>query len=135
MREGRSGAGSWTPKWNGGSDRNSARTGTPVSATRDAAYRPITAPEEWPSTAASPPAPAMTAARSSASRRTENGFVSPLSPRARRSYVIARRPASASAAPSAAASFAVDRAPLTITTAGPDPVSWTASRVPSAEVT
>ncbi|WP_231560255.1 hypothetical protein [Microbacterium hominis] len=44
-------------------------------------------------------------------------------------------PDSASVAASAAASFAVDRAPLTITTAGPDPVSWTARRVPSAEIT
>ena len=48
---------------------------------------------------------------------------SPLAPRARRSHVTARKPASASADASPAASAALDIAPFTMTTTGPSPVS------------
>jgi hypothetical protein len=43
------------------------------------------APEEWPNKAADPPAAVISAARSSISRSTAYGAVSPLSPRPRRS--------------------------------------------------
>jgi hypothetical protein len=43
------------------------------------------APDEWPNTAADPPACAISAAISSISRSTAYGAASPLSPRPRRS--------------------------------------------------
>ena len=55
--------------------------GTPAAA----AARARLPPEEYPNTAALPPATSITAARSSISRSIAYGAVSPLRPRARRS--------------------------------------------------
>lgn len=57
------------------------RTGSPLAAARSASAPP----EETPYSPASPPVASISAARSSTSRSTEYGGVSPLAPRPRRS--------------------------------------------------
>ena len=98
-----------------------------------AASSASTAPDEWPSAYAVPPASSTSAWRSSTSRSTAYGGVSPLSPRPRRSYVEtvkfeARRSAWV-AAPRRSLS-----APPTITSGGPSPDFSNAIVVPSFEV-
>jgi hypothetical protein len=68
-------------RMNTGSHNASLETGSP----RAAASRAMLPVPEMPIRAAAPPASAITAARSSYSRSTEYGGVSPLSPRPRRS--------------------------------------------------
>jgi hypothetical protein len=65
----------------GGSNTVSFSMASPLAA----ACRASSAPEENPYTSADPPAWSITAARSSASRSTAYGPVSPLRPRPRRS--------------------------------------------------
>jgi hypothetical protein len=85
-----------------------------------AAFRASVAPDEYPNTAADPPASPITASRSAISRSTEYGRVSPLSPRPRRSTLnVVKRSCSATASGSVVER--VLNAPATIKIAGPSP--------------
>src|ERR1039457_3664384 len=136
MRDKKSGdRGGWLPSTsNGGSYTASVWTCNPCAA----ASRARSAPDDQPKTCASPSEwRAMMASRSSASRSTEYGAVSPLSPLPRRSYVYtlncgARSPATKSAV-GLIARWA--SAPSTRITAGPSPVRVHAMLVPSREIT
>ncbi|HEU5386964.1 MAG TPA: hypothetical protein VFV73_13765 [Streptosporangiaceae bacterium] len=72
-------AGALWPTWYGGSHRASRV----MAWSRTAARRASPAPDDPPGTAAWPPASAMTAARSSISRSTAYGLVSPRTGRRR----------------------------------------------------
>jgi hypothetical protein len=93
--------------------------GSPAATARSSSAPPEETPCAY--TGASGLTAAMTAARSSISRSTANGAVSPLSPRPRRSYDTARSPWPASACARSAQVPRSLKAPPTITTVEPSP--------------
>ena len=91
-------------------------SGRPAAAARNV----MAAPEEWPNAnGGCGPTAAATAARSSYSRSAANGWVSPLSPRPRRSYVTTvKRCLRSSGATNV---WRVQNAPTLTTSGGPSP--------------
>nr|WP_223263512.1 hypothetical protein [Rhodococcus sp. MTM3W5.2] len=104
-------------------------TGNPAAA----ASRARIAPDERPNRPADPPTSSIRAARSSISRSTAYGAVSPLSPRPRRSYAIAVAPGASAAARAAAVARSL-KAPPTMMIGWPSPDRSYAMTVPSREI-